>query len=325
MRSRLGPRMDVILVRVKSTTRVGPFHVTRSVRIVLRLAALVGLALGVETLILHGLTDPLADVRAYYDAGTRLNAGLPLYVQVANTNDPGFYRYPPLLAIAFRPLALVSFQAAAVLWELGLVAATLLTFRRLGLREPVLLVAGWLALPLVWALTIGQAQSLVTFLLAVGAPWAVAIAANLKLFPALAAIYWVGRREWRPLGIFAASMVGLAVLQYLLEPTATLAYLGFLSLDQVGQVENRSLYAVSPILWAVSLAVLAVVALKLAPTRWGWTAAVVLTVFATPRLLIYQVSTLLAGLGGPATVAPATGTRGANEADDAGRPDAGGR
>jgi hypothetical protein len=299
MRRRLGPRMDVILVRVKSTPRAAPVYATRSVRNVLRLAAVVGLALGVETLILHGLTDPFADVRAYYDAGARLNAGLPLYVQAANTNDPGFYRYPPLLAIAFRPLALLSFQAAAVIWELVLVGATLLTFRRLGIREPVLLVAGWLALPLVWALTIGQAQMLVTFLLAVGAPWAVAIAANLKLFPAFAAMYWVGRREWRPLGLFAGSMAALVALQLALEPTGTLAYLGFLSIDQVGQVENRSLYAVSPILWAVSVVVLAIVALKLAPTRWGWLAAVVLTVFATPRLLIYQVSTLWGGMGGP--------------------------
>lgn len=79
-----------------------------------------------------------------------------------------------------------------------------LTIRRLGLREPVMLVAGWLALPFMWALTIGQAQVLVTFLMTLGAPWAVAFAANLKVFPVLAAIYWLGRREWRPLAVLAA-------------------------------------------------------------------------------------------------------------------------
>ena len=77
------------------------------VRWVLIAASVLGLIIGLDTLVLHLRLDPLADVRAYYDAGARLNAGLPLYVQTATTDDPGFYRYPPLLAIAFRPLALL--------------------------------------------------------------------------------------------------------------------------------------------------------------------------------------------------------------------------
>ncbi len=291
-----------------------PFYATRSVRLVLRLAAVVGLVLGIQTTVLHLLTDPMADVRAYYDAAVRLNAGQPLYAQVADTNEPGFYRYPPLLAIAFRPLALLPFEAAAITWVALLVGVTILTFRRLGLREPVVLVAGWLALPLMWTLTIGQAQAVVTFLLAVGAPWAVAFAANLKLLPALVAVYWIGRREWRQLATFVAWMIALAAVQLVLEPAGTMAYLGFLSLDQVGRVQNLSLYAISPALWVVSILILIIVALKLAPTRYGWAAAVVLTVFATPRLLNYQVSTLLAGLGGPRAVgterADADGTDG---------------
>jgi hypothetical protein len=263
----------------------------------------VGIALGIETTILHLTTDPMADVHAYYDAGMRLNAGQPLYVQVADTNEPGFYRYPPLLAIAFRPLALLPFETAAAIWIAALVIAAGLTLRRLGIREPVLLAVAWLALPFMWALTIGQAQVLVTFLLALGAPWAVALAANLKLFPVLVAVYWIGRREWRAVGVFAGWMFVLALVQLLLEPTGTLAYAGFLSIEQVGQVANVSLYAISPVLWAVSVVALLVVALRLASTPFGWAAAVVLAVFATPRLLVYQVSTLVAGLGGPRSAA----------------------
>ena len=289
----------MILVPVNAATPDVPIFARPSVRIVLRLAAVVGVLLGIETTIFHLATDPLADVRAYYDAGARLNAGLPLYVQAAGTNDPAFYRYPPLLAIAFRPLALLPYQQAAIIWEFAVIAATVLTFKRLGIREPVLLVGAWLALPIMWTVSIGQAQALITFLLAVGAPWAVALAANIKLFPALAAIYWVGRREWRPLGLFAAWMVGLIAFQFVIEPAATLDYLGFLSLEQVGEVNSLSLYGISPVLWAVSLVVLVIVAVRLAPTRWGWAAAVVLSVFATPRLLNYQLSTLLAALGGP--------------------------
>jgi hypothetical protein len=270
-----------------------------AVRMVLFVSAVVGILLGVGAAIIHLTLDPLGDVRAYYDAGARLNAGQPLYVQVADTNDAGFYRYPPLLAIMFRPLALLPFHVAAVLWGAVIVAATVLTFRQIRIRPVVLLVAAWLAAPIIWTVTIGQAQAIVTLLLAIGSPWAVALAANLKLFPALAAVYWVGRREWRRLGIFAAWMAGLIAFQFVLEPAATVAYIGFLSLDQVGEVRNLSLYAVSPALWAVSVVVMGLVALKLAPTRWGWAAAVVLTVFATPRLIQYQLSTLLAALGGP--------------------------
>lgn len=285
---------------VNAATPDVPIYARPSVRIVLRLAAVVGVILGIETTILHLATDPLADVRAYYDAGARLNAGLPLYVQAAGVNDPAFYRYPPLLAIAFRPLALLPYHVAAIIWESVVIGATILTFKRLGIREPVLLVGAWLALPIMWTVSIGQAQALITFLLAVGAPWAVALAANIKLFPALAAIYWVGRREWRPLGIFAAWMAGLVAFQFILEPTATLDYIGFIGLGQVGEVNSLSLYGISPVLWAASLVVLIIIALRLAPTRWGWAAAVTLSVFATPRLLNYQLSTLLAGMGGPA-------------------------
>ena len=262
--------------------------------------AAIGFVLGIGMAMVHLTVDPLADVRAYYDAGARLNAGQPLYVDILNSNVPGSYQYPPLLAIAFRPLALLPYEAAAAVWEAVVIGATVLAFRRLDVRQPVrLLLVGLLALPLAWALAVGQAQALVTYLLAVGAPWAVALATDLKLYPALVAAYWVGRREWRRLGVFVAWMVGLLALQFVLEPTGTLAYVGFVSSERVSDVGNLSPFAISPILWLVMAAVLAVVALRLAPTRWGWAAAVVFSVLATPRLLSYQLSTLLAAFAGP--------------------------
>ena len=266
----------------------------RGLRVVAVVLAGFGLLLGIEVLILHLTTDPLADVHAYYDAGARLNAGLPLYEQTADPNFNYYYFYPPLLAIVFRPLALLPFTTAALIWEAVLLVATVLTFRRIGLREPVVLVACILALPILWTLAIGQAQALVTLLLTYGNPFAVALAANIKVFPGLVAVYWVGRREWRRLGIFAAWMAALIAFQFVVEPAATLGYIDFLRFDLVANVQNLSLYAISPILWQVSVVVMAVVALILARTRWGWPAAIVLSVFATPRLLSYQLSTLLA-------------------------------
>lgn len=271
----------------------------RAIGWILVIAALIGTAIGLNTLVLHLTLDPLADVRAYYDAGARLNAGLPLYEQDATTNDPHFYRYPPLLAIAFRPLALLPFEVAAAIWEAVVLGAFALTLRRIGLGRNVLLVLGMLAMPVIWTLVIGQAHALVTLLLAFGNPIAVALAGHLKLFPWLAAVYWVGRRDWRALGTFVAAVVGLGLVQLVLAPDATIAYLGFPGLEQVGQVNNLSPYEVSPLLWMVLVVVGTVLALRLAPTRWGWTAAVILSVGVTPRLLAYQLSSLLATFGGP--------------------------
>jgi hypothetical protein len=282
------PPLTARALRLSPATR-------RQVRWILVVAAVVGLLIGVDTFLLHVRADPLADVRAYYDAGARLNAGLPLYDQPASTDDAAFYRYPPLLAILFRPLALLPFPVAAAIWEAVVIGAFALTVVRIGARDRVTwLLVGMLAAPILWTIAIGQAHLPMTLLMALASPWAVAIATHLKLFPALLAVWWLGRRDWRQLGLFAAWLVGLGILQLVLEPTGTIAFLSFPGLEQVGTVENLSLYGISPVLWLGSVVLLVVVALRLAPTRWGWAAAVALSVFATPRLHLYQLSALLA-------------------------------
>ena len=101
-----------------------------------------------------------------------------------------------------------------------------------------------------------------------------------------------------------AWLIGFGVLQLVLEPAGTLAFPAFVGLDQVGEVNNRSLYGFSPVLWAIAVVVGVVVAWRLARTRYGWAAAVALSVLATPRLLLYQLSTLAAGLREPDSAHP---------------------
>lgn len=269
----------------------------RRTRVLWAAIAVVGVLAGLDTLILHLSLDPLADVHAYYDAGARLNAGAPLYAQTADPNAPEFYRYPPLLAILFRPLALLPFPAAAAAWEVVLMVLFVLTLRRLGVRRPSTWIGlSLLAFPTAWALAIGQAQVPVTYLLVVGSPAAVALAANLKILPLLAAVYWLGRRDVRSLARLSAWLLALAAVQLMLDPTGSLAFLGTISSSQVGAVRNFSPYAVSPILWAVLAAAGTAFALVLSRTRVGWAAAVALSVFASPRLLAYSFATVLAGL-----------------------------
>lgn len=273
---------------------------SRNVQLVLAASAVLGALIGLQTLILHLTLDPLADVRAYYDAGARLNAGLPLYDQPAGTDDAAFYRYPPLLAVFFRPLALLPFETAALIWEALLLVLFAATVYRSGLRNRwTWLVMGWLAAPIAWSLAIGQAQVAVTFLIILGTPFGIALAANLKLLPLLVAVYWVGRRDLRTLGKLGLWLVGLAALSLILEPAGTIAFIGFPDLGQVGNVENRSLYALSPLLWLAFVAMLAGLAFRFAPTRAGWALAVTLSVLASPRLLMYQLSTLQATVRGP--------------------------
>ena len=262
--------------------------------------AVIGAMLGLETLVFHLTAAPLADVHAYYDAGTRLNAGAPLYPTTANPDAPEFYRYPPLLAIAFRPLSLLPYPIAAGIWELMVLIALAATLWRLGARRP----ATWfavaiLARPIAWTVAIGQAQAFVTVLLACGSPFAIALATNLKLFPALAALWWVGRRDWRSLRRFLGWSMGLGLVQVILAPAATLDFVRTLNLAQVGDVINISPYALSPILWLVLILMAAAATLKLARTSWGWTVAVVVSVLASPRLLTYMLSSLMAALRTP--------------------------
>ena len=256
---------------------------SRRVRWVFIAASVLGLIIGLDTLVLHLRLDPLADVRAYYDAGARLNAGQPLYIQPATTDDPGFYRYPPLLAIAFRPLALLPYETAALIWEAFLIVLFVATLVRLGLRNRwTWIVTGWLAAPIAWSLAIGQAQVAVTFLVALGSPWAIALAANLKILPIIVAVYWIGRRDWRAVGVLIVWLIGLAVLSFVLEPAGTIAFISFSDLGQVGNVENRSLYALSPILWGVFVLGFLALALRFAPGRAGWALAVSASVLGQP-------------------------------------------
>ena len=286
--------------RMRRVSRIEQAFQSRGVQFVLVAAAVLGALIGLQTLVLHLTLDPLADVRAYYDAGARLNAGLPLYDQPAGTDDAAFYRYPPLLAVVFRPLALLPFETAALIWEAFLLVLFAATVHRSGVRNRwTWLVMGWLAAPIAWSLAIGQAQVAVTFLLILGTPWGIALAANLKLLPLLVALYWVGRRDRRTIGELLAWLVGLAVLSLAVEPAGTAAFLGFPDLAQVGNVENLSLYALSPVLWAAFVALFAGLAFQFAPSRAGWALAVILSVLASPRLLMYQLSTLQAAVRPP--------------------------
>ena len=275
-------------VRMRSLVRLAWFGLAV-------IGGLAGLAEIASQVTYGGFTD----ISAYYQAAARLNSGAPLYVASANPEAANYYQYPPLLAIAFRPLALLPFHLAVVIWEAAMFAAFALIIWRLGLRFSTAVAIGVLGLPIAWALATGQAQMLVTLLLVIGTPGSVALAANLKVVPALVALYWVGRRDWIAVARFAGWLMVLALVQLVLAPAGTLAYPSFLLHNRAGNVHNFSPLAWSPLAWAVLVGAGAIAVLVLAKRRSGWAAAVVLSTLATPRLLSYVLCTLLATLQQP--------------------------
>jgi hypothetical protein len=279
----------------------------RLVMVVLAVSGVVGVLLGLETLVFHLQLDPFADVRIYYEAGARLNAGQPLY-GVGSDEGVGWYVYPPLLAILFRPLALLPFPWAAAIWEVVIVGATALAIRRAGLTRLTALAVAWLALPICWALAVGQAEPVVTALLALGSPATVALAGHIKLVPWLVAVYWLGRGDIRSLVRFGVWVIVIGVIQLVLAPEATLAMIRGEWLAPAFNTRNISPFAISPVLWAPLAAAGAVIAIRLARGAWGWAAAVAFAVFANPRLLVYQLMSLLAAMSGPRDVPPPQAT-----------------
>ena len=269
----------------------------RVLRLILFALAVVGALAGVAIFLRQMASDPLADVRAYYGAATRLNAGLPLYPEGQDVNGPTAYFYPPLFAILFRPLALLPIELAAAIWGTVVLVSFLATLWLLGIRRRATwLAVGMLGVPIGFTLAVAQAQAVVTLLLTIGTPFGIAFAANIKLFPLLAGLWFVGRRDWRRLGALAAWTAGLVVVQIVLEPQATIDYVRSLGFGWVGENRNYSPYAISPVLWAVLLVTGVLLALRLAPTRLGWAAAVSVATLAPPRLPIYMLMGLLAAL-----------------------------
>jgi len=265
--------------------------------------AVIGAAAGVAVAWMHVVGDPLADAHAYYEAAVRLNQGQPLYPAHLNPNENHIYLYPPLLAQLLRPLALLPYEWFALGWELIVVATFVWLLQHLGVKERSTWIAvGLLGVPIGWALTIAQAHIPMTLLMAMGQPWSIALAANLKLFPALIALYWLGRRDWESLLAFLVWSALIVVAQIALDANDTFAFVKAVGFGQVGDegvLRNFSIYTVSPLAWAGLLAASCVGILLAARTRWGWAVAVAVATFAPPRLLTYMLTGLLAAVRRP--------------------------
>jgi hypothetical protein len=258
-----------------------------------RLAVAVAIGLSIAWLVWAFKGFSLSDADAYRLAAERLIHGQNIYVQPPNQDEA--FRYAPWFAAAWVPIAALPEAAGDALWVIILagssIVAVLPLARQPSLRSRLLAVLG--ASVLLWTTARGNVHPLVMVALIHGlerrsGPLWVALAASLKAVPIFFALVYVAKREWSR----AILTVAIAALMVLPMP-----FLGW----QLGTVDagaSLSLYyLVSPLAWAVVavVAVLTATAVAIRVPRFVAVSAAVAAILSLPRLLLYDLTYLLAG------------------------------
>lgn len=237
-----------------------------------------------------------ADLAVFQQAGTDLFTLGDPYVSNATAHYNFQYRYPPLLAmvipvLGWPPLwyALLALSTATVFYY---------WYRDAGWFGllPIVMLAGPWAQPLLN----GNVQPILMVLLAMVPRYArwgaisLALATMLKLHPALGVVWYVGRGEWRGLRWYAGAMAVLVLIQ---APWLG-AFLDYYATDSDAAItlyHGWGLRLAGDTAWIIGAAITGLLALRFAPTRYGWTLNLVLQLAALPRLLPTNLALLLAG------------------------------
>jgi hypothetical protein len=275
------------------------------------LALAVAVGFGVAFVWANARSWNLEDMDAYWNAGLRLREGLPLYPVVADPGAPDVFRYAPWFAWLWVPLTYLPKVAVQIGWSALLIASVAFVVRSI-LRPPSAAAACLAALMgglLVRTASTGNVHALLIAALMYGLPrrgapvW-IGIAASLKFAPIAFALVYLGRGEWKRAAISAlvtALLVAPALLYdlsaYPLDPGR-----GFSLLSIAG-----------PVPWAVVALAFAVGAVVLARGGHAWLAASVAVLAGIPRLQLYDLTYLVACLGGQSRPRLAMMGRGARD------------
>lgn len=235
-----------------------------------------------------------ADLATYQRAGEALWSTGDPYAAAASVPEDYRYRYPPLLAMVIPALGWPPLWFAVI--GLATIVPIYVAYRvagPAGLLPPAVLIGAWGQ-----QLLNGNAQAIVVALLVLVPLWrrtgavGLAVATMLKLHPALAIVWYVGRRDWSALAWFAGAMAVLIAVQLPWLP----AMLGFY-VDNPAATETipgMSLRALGPVPWITVTVVVGVAAVSFARTRYGWLLATLLQLVALPRVLLVNLALLLA-------------------------------
>jgi hypothetical protein len=194
--------------------------------------------------------DPhAADFKSFYSAGYAVtHPGIPLYDLIALDENPfgEVFKLPPPAAVYLAPLSLGTIQEARLAWRIVLVAALFAAYVLLTRAFGVTTFSWpWLAGLAAWAsfspaqISVGEGQWDPLILLALAAAAAaiasgreiaagvlVAVAATIKVYPAIVAVYFLARRRGAPL--LAGALTGFALMALgviVVGPNEAIAYL----------------------------------------------------------------------------------------------------
>jgi alpha-1,2-mannosyltransferase len=167
----------------------------------------------------------LFDFRIFADAGHRLLVGERLYPSRASLDleTRTYFVYPPFVAWAFAPLALLPFAVAGAIYSLALAVATWATLRMLNVTDWRCYVVLLFWMPVIQAIELGTIAPLLTLAVAIawryrdhavvlGIALAFAIAAKLFLWPLL---FWLfATRRFQSALACVAAIAGLVLLPW---------------------------------------------------------------------------------------------------------------
>jgi hypothetical protein len=301
---------------------------------IVRIAALVLFAVQLVVIIhqvrpdLVNPTDIGTDTSNYFAAGQRLNAGHPLYALSPGDRpvpfSPPFTTVPllspPLLGVIWRPLALLG-DVSMEAWRLaGLVSMVVLTMWLILRGSPIrntLLVLLFPALAMnAWSGNINAFLDVALVGVALAARGGqsrtagalVAVAAAVKLTPALLIVWFLVRRDWQAVRAFLVTGAALAVVSLVgagldnhlayLQVARDSATVGPTDLSIPGILRNTG--APSALVTASTLLVMAagIVAVYLLRRRPGaaFIAAIFMVLYSSPVVMLGNYGVLIAAL-----------------------------
>ncbi len=234
-----------------------------------------------------------SDEHAYWLAARRIIDGLPLYDPSATIVTPYAYLYPPPLAQALVPVALVvPSWLFSVLWTVGMGIALWWLAGRDIIRAFALIAFLPVAVEF-WFRNVHLFLAVLVVIGLRGRPWGLSVGAAVKVAPGLGLLWFAVRRRWRDLAVMFGVGLAILVVSVLIGPDQWLAWIDYLRAQD--PFAQSAFFGVPfPIRAAVAV-VLTVVAGSIA----GWRGEVLLVgaiTLALPSLWFTGLSLLVAAV-----------------------------
>lgn len=158
------------------------------------------------------------DARAYW----RVDLAHPY--AISGVGDYSTYLYSPAFAQFLSPLYVLPFEAFFVLWTAASIAVLYWLVRPWPWALLILL------LPWTYELFVGQVHLFIAAAIVLGFRWPSLWAFNIltKVTPGVGLLWFLVRREWRPLAIALGTTLAIVAVSFVLAPTAWFDWYTFL-------------------------------------------------------------------------------------------------